>query len=112
VQDKALLAQDDLHILVSAVSIWELRVKWPLRDRLGERKAAISAAEGMSFAIANGFEIVPLEAADCAQPVLEPPLRHKDPFDEMLMAHAQALAARLLTRDGKLLDHPLAYRFE
>jgi PIN domain nuclease of toxin-antitoxin system len=33
---------------------------------------------------------------------------HKDPFDEMLLIHAQQLGARFLTRDRLLVDHPLA----
>lgn len=35
---------------------------------------------------------------------------HNDPFDELLLAHAQALQAVLLTRDSDMIDHPLAYQ--
>ena len=38
---------------------------------------------------------------------VDPPLPHKDPFDEMLLVHAHRLGARLMTRDRKLLGHPL-----
>lgn len=41
---------------------------------------------------------------------LIPPLTHKDPFDELLLVQAQEEGMRLLTRDAKLMGHPLATR--
>ena len=38
---------------------------------------------------------------------LEQPLRHKDPFDELLLAQAQEEGLRLLTTDSSLVGHPL-----
>lgn len=35
-------------------------------------------------------------------------LGHKDPFDEMLLIQAQEEGMQLVTRDTKLLTHPLA----
>ena len=46
--------------------------------------------------------------SDLHRTVLDPSLNHKDPFDEMLLVHAQRLGARLLTRDGRLAHHPVA----
>ena len=47
-----------------------------------------------------------------AAPLIEP-LRHKDPFDDpfdaLLLTQAQELGVSLLTRDGLLRGHPLAY---
>jgi PIN domain nuclease of toxin-antitoxin system len=36
------------------------------------------------------------------------PLKHKDPFDELLLVQAQEEVMRLLTRDSKLAGHPFA----
>jgi PIN domain nuclease of toxin-antitoxin system len=36
------------------------------------------------------------------------PLGHADPFDELLMVQAQVEGMRLLTRDSRLVGHPLA----
>ena len=57
------------------------------------------------------WSIAALEAEDVLER-LEPPSPNRDPYDEMLLVHAQRMDARLLTRDRALADHPLAYRFE
>ena len=44
--------------------------------------------------------------ADYATP-LAVELSHGDPFDEMLLIHAQRFGAKLLTCDRLLLGHPL-----
>jgi PIN domain nuclease of toxin-antitoxin system len=36
------------------------------------------------------------------------PLPHKDPFDELLLMQAQEEGLRLLTREARLVAHPLA----
>ena len=39
---------------------------------------------------------------------LREPFAHTDPFDLLLLVQAQAEGIKLLTRDAKLLRHPLA----
>ncbi len=95
------------HRLVSVASIWELRIKWNTLDRMGRHKGPISPDVALSALAPNGIELAALEGEDCIAR-LHPALNHRDPFDEMLLVHAQRLDARLLTRDAKLLDHPLA----
>ena len=46
---------------------------------------------------------------DIAATPLSVPIAHKDPFDMLLLVHAQELGMKLLTRDEKLRDHPLAH---
>lgn len=108
--ESALLALEDTHILVSAVSIWELRIKWNSFHPSGDRKGNFDPVFAIDFAGHHGFELAPLSPGDCAAP-LQPSMSHRDPFDEMLLVHAQQLGARLLTRDRHLADHPVAYRF-
>jgi PIN domain nuclease of toxin-antitoxin system len=106
------LAIADQHELVaSAVSLWELRIKWDTMDRTGNRKGPtdpVDVAEGLARL---GVEILPLTARQaCTR--LNHPIAHRDPFDEQLLIHAQSLGAQLLTRDRALLDHPLAFRVD
>jgi PIN domain nuclease of toxin-antitoxin system len=68
---------------------------------------SVEPASIVTFAVAVGWEVMALTArhATCS---LTEPLAHKDPFDELLMVQAQVEGMRLLTRDAKLLGHPLA----
>ncbi|WP_236697540.1 type II toxin-antitoxin system VapC family toxin [Sphingomonas sp. Leaf357] len=101
------LAKRDGDLIVSAIAIWELRMKWHAYEPKRRDKDSISADAGLGFAQANGFVLAPLDPSDCVIQVV-PPIPHRDPFDEMLLAHAQRLDARLMTRDRKLRGHPLA----
>ena len=95
--------------IASSMSLWELRIKWRTLGADGRRKGPADPADVLAGLARLGIETLPLTAAHaCA--VLQHALPHKDPFDEQLMIHAQELGARLLTRDSRLLEHPLAYR--
>ncbi len=106
--DKAIFAKPEGRFLVSSVSIWELRIKWNGRRDSG-REELLAPLEAIIFAERQGFELAALQPPDCAVS-LDVPIIHRDPFDEQLLIHAQQLNAKLLTRDGRLADHPLAYR--
>lgn len=105
--EHALLSREDIEIWVSPVSIWEVRLKWQARDRDGNRKGVLAPAKAITVAERTGFKLATLTSLDCAEPLASSML-HKDPFDEMLLIHAQQLGARFLTRDRLLVDHPLA----
>lgn len=95
--------------LVSAISIWEIRLKWNAFNRFGARKGPISPQVALDTlqAASPRFQFVPLRAEQPALPVLDPPIAHGDPFDEMLLLQAEAEGARLLSRDRNLVGHPL-----
>jgi PIN domain nuclease of toxin-antitoxin system len=105
--ERLLLEREDTTLLFSVISIWELRVKWRALDRHGNRKGPLPPERALEFLQRSGLELVPLTGSDCAIQ-LSPPSTHPDPFDEMLLVHAQRLDAQLLTRDGHLRDHPRA----
>ncbi|UIJ46434.1 type II toxin-antitoxin system VapC family toxin [Sphingomonas cannabina] len=105
-RERAFLDAQEERAWISAISIWELRIKWSKVSRNGERKGALAPEAAMLFADLAGIEIVPITGVDCTMP-LRTPLSHKDPFDEMLLVHAQQRGARLLTRDSDLQGHPL-----
>lgn len=108
--ERDLLTDPENQLLVSPVSIWEIRLKWQTLDRNGERKGALSPADAIAFIEDNEIALTDLSGADCAAE-LATPLAHRDPFDEQLLIHAQCLDAKLLTRDRLLASHPQAYRF-
>ena len=93
--------------MLSAVSAWELRLKWHSFHVSGERKGPIGPAAVVAFAETIGWELLPLTARHAAAE-LRQPLGHKDPFDELLLVQAQEEGLRLLTRDAKLAGHPFA----
>lgn len=98
---------EDNEVLASAASIWELRIKWAKQGRRSPTDGKTDPERALTFADDAGIAILPLRPADCAAS-LQIAISHGDPFDEMLLIHAQRLGARLLTRDRHLLDHPLA----
>ena len=114
--DRSLLSAGELgaiidpanELLVSAVSIQELRLKWNSKSASGERKGPIDPQHLLTTLQALEQAIEPLLAAHAAAP-LSVPITHKDPFDELLLTVAQETSCKLLTRDADLRGHPLAY---
>ncbi len=113
VHSPAMLREAELRALrsdalaVSVISLWELRIKWNLFTATGARKGPADPAEILEGLNVLGVEILSLYAEQVIAEA-DPPLPHKDPFDELLLAVCQRIGARLLTRDDKLRDHPLA----
>jgi PIN domain nuclease of toxin-antitoxin system len=105
-RELAVMAGRDGPLIVSAITLWELRMKWASLDRHGRPRGELSAEAGLAFAEHNDFTLAPLTPVDCVT-TLRDPLDHTDPFDQMLIVHAQQLGAKLLTRDRLLLGHPL-----
>lgn len=104
--EQALISRSDLF--VSTVTIFELRMKWNKFERSRPRRNdLLDPVKALEHIAGHGIDLVPLTGDDCAT-LLDTPIAHHDPFDEMLMVHAQRIGAKLLTRDEKLLDHPLA----
>lgn len=105
----AALTAIENEVLVSAIAIWELRLKWNSFHASGERKGPGDPTPVLGALQRMGLEIQPLDAQTAAKPLLVP-IAHKDPFDELLLVQTQQSGARLLTRDRTLLSHPLAYQ--
>lgn len=105
--ERSLLASPENPLSFSAVSLWELRLKWNTLHPSGARKGPVDPAAVRDFAIGIGWQLLPLRD-DHTIAVLDPPLDHRDPFDELLLVQAQVEGCRLLTRDTRLLGHPLA----
>jgi PIN domain nuclease of toxin-antitoxin system len=93
--------------VVSAVSIWEIRLKWSALHATGERKELLDPAQALRLLAGQAIRFLDMTAAQ-ALAALTQPVQHRDPFDELLLAQAQAEGLRLLTRDKPLAGHPLA----
>lgn len=104
--EAALMKRSEL--LVSTASIIELRIRWvKFADSRHRRDDLLDPAKSLEYVVERELELLPL-SEEVRATSLDTPLPHDDPFDELLLIHAQYIGIKLLTRDTKLLDHPLA----
>ncbi|WP_375392638.1 type II toxin-antitoxin system VapC family toxin [uncultured Sphingomonas sp.] len=106
-EDAAIKDAEDL--IVSTLSLMELRIKARAERRRGLTPSIPLPVDAVAFCEGHRIVVHPLAPADTIVTLEDDP-PHGDPFDELLLAHAQALQAKLLTRDNKLVRHPLAYQ--
>ncbi len=86
-----LIADPNNTIFLSAVTLWEI---W-LKQSIGKLKLPANFEERLAK---EGFEALPLSAAH-TKLIDSLPWHHRDPFDRMLVAQAQAANLKLLTVD-------------
>ncbi len=101
------LANSRDRFIVSAVSIWEIRIKWGALHASGVRKGPRSPDQVLELLSRRPVDFLDLKPSHAAAELAQR-LAHHDPFDELLLAQAQCEGVRLLTRDAKLASHPLA----
>ena len=101
------LDAEEAEIYVSAVSIWEMRLKHHARFLSGERKSPYDPVDVVTALKDQDVRFLPVNMSHAARE-LETPIAHKDPFDELLLVQAQEEGLKLLTRDRLLVGHPLA----
>ena len=91
------IASRNNDVFVSAVSIWELAVK--------REKGTLSAPFGLVRAVEEtGFTPLPLSPLHAEHAAMLP-MHHRDPFDRILVAQAQAEGLVLVTRDSHILRY-------
>ncbi len=101
------LASPRTEFFVSAVSIWEMRLKYGARHRSGIRKSRFSPEDVADSPEDQEVSLLPKTMRHAAWGLsMEPD--HKDPFDELLPVQAQEEGLRLLTVGSRFLGHPLA----
>jgi PIN domain nuclease of toxin-antitoxin system len=103
-----LLARSDVEVFISAVSLWEMRIKWQSFHASGARKSPYDPQEVILFLEKEPYKWLLVSPQDAATP-LQHPMLHKDPFDELLLVQAQIHGLRLLSQDRQLQAHPLVY---
>ena len=106
-REQLVLTSRTIELYASAVSIWEMRLKWSALHASGARKSPHDPRDVLAALEDQDLVYLPLTMSHAARP-LETPIAHKDPFDELLLVQAQEEGLRLLTVDRQLLDHPLA----
>ncbi len=100
------LANHRERFVVSAVSIWEIRLKWSALHPDGARKGPLDPALVVEVLGRQALDFLDLTPVHAAARLLEA-IPHRDPFDELLLVQAQCEGLRLLTRDRLLQGHPL-----
>ena len=88
---KEAIADGRNMVFVSAVSIWEIRIK----HALGKLEIPVNFREVLER---QAFDMLPI-TADHAHLIGELPAHHWDPFDRMLIAQALFERFTLVTRD-------------
>lgn len=92
------LLDDDNEVFVSVASYWEVAIK------AGIGKLNVDVAELRQAARLSGFLELPVLGPHTEQLARLPAL-HRDPFDRLLVAQAQAEPMRLLTSDALLAGY-------
>ena len=91
---RAAIADPRNEVFVSAVTGWEVAVKWA--------KGRMTAPDSLTALIdEKGFTHLPLTFHHAEQAGILP-MHHKDPFDRCLIAQAQAEGLVLVTRDARI----------
>ncbi len=104
--ERRVLAARGTEFFVSAVSIWEMRLKYSSHPS-GARKSRFFPENVIDALEDQNLTFLPMTMLHAARG-LKVPLDHKDPFDELLLVQAQEEGLRLLTVDRRLVGHPLA----
>lgn len=98
-EQNEIVSSDNL-VFVSIVSLWELTIKQGLKK--------IQLPLNLFNQVENeGFEILPITFGHLNQ-LKDLPLLHRDPFDRMLVAQAQADQLMLVTRDTEIRKYGIS----
>jgi PIN domain nuclease of toxin-antitoxin system len=92
-------------IFVSVASLWEIAIKF----RQGKLNLAAPPSSLEERLGRFGCEVLPISTVHVVAEV-DPWPDTNDPFDRLLLAVCQVEDLRLVTRDRKLIDHPLAWK--
>lgn len=90
------IADPDNRVWVSAASVWEIGIK----QSLGK----LTVRGDLDAVVDEDFEHLPITFAHARRAAQLPP-HHRDPFDRMLVAQAQAEDLTLVTRDRRISSY-------
>ena len=105
-RERRWFAEREGPLCVSAVSIWEMRLKYGARNVTGERKSPFDPRSVLAALVDLEVVLLPMTPRHAAEQ-LETPIPHRHPFDELLLVQAQEEGLHLLTVDQRLAGHPL-----
>ena len=92
-------------VAVSVVSLWEIAIKWRL-NKLG-LQIELKLLPGLIRS--HGFELLQIDENHIIAEIA-PELKHRDPFDRLLLGVCAVEDIKLVTVDRALVEHPLAWR--
>jgi PIN domain nuclease of toxin-antitoxin system len=98
---RALIGDPGNELAYSAASIWEV----VLKAGLGRADFTLDARVLRGGLLAAGYREMPV-TAEHAIGLTRLPALHRDPFDRILLAQAEAEGATLLTADRALAQYP------
>lgn len=111
---RELILTPENSIYVSAVSVWEIAIKYALNKRSPDAKRSVAnrgdmpvnAARAAELFALSDYQPLPIDWAH-AQAVskLLVMKAHADPFDRLLIAQARCEAMLLLTRDTAVAEY-------
>lgn len=102
---RSLLVDTSHSFFVSVAGLWEIAIK----TRLGKLQLRSCLEELPAHLAILGIEFLDVRLWHSLT-VVDPDPPTRDPFDKMLLAVAQVEGCQLVTLDGALRDHPLAWR--
>lgn len=100
----AALSAPESTCSISVASLWEIAIK----TRLGKLGLNIDLDLLPELIEAMRFDLLPIFARHVLAKA-EPAPATRDPFDRLLLAHCAFEGLRLVTIDGALSSHPLAF---
>ena len=92
-----LLTEPGDEYYFSTASLWEIAIKRSIR----KARMPLSAEAARSAFIAAGFKELPVSGVHACS-VESLPMKHKDPFDRMLVAQSRCEGMRLITHDDRV----------
>ena len=98
---RALVEAPGADLTFSAASIWEVAIK----NGLGRPDFLVDPHLLRRSLLENGYTELPISGAHAARVDLLPAI-HRDPFDRILVAQAQAEGIMLLTADPMVARYP------
>ena len=87
---------DNNDVYFSSVSLIEISVK----RKVHPESMPFNAREARKLFIESGYEELPIDSSH-TEAMDDLPLLHRDPFDRMLLAQAQAEGMKLLSHDNR-----------
>lgn len=97
---REVIANPAHDILVSIVSLWEIAIKIPI----GKLDADVN--DILAAIPEEGFSLMQLQP-EHLHILMSLPLHHRDPFDHLLMAQAQAEHATFLSEASQMDHYPI-----
>ena len=101
---RRLIDDPETDLVLSAVSVWEVCVKWSL----GKLSLPVAPKDFVdATTIQGGLRRLAVEFDHVLRVAFLPPIHH-DPFDRLLVAQAQCLGVGVLTGDPLLVRYGVA----